>query len=80
MKAPQKRTREEEDDDFTVKKIPKIGGGKQQTESMAKEERVLEAKVEMQDEIIAQQKEATKLLHENGMLEEKLQMQDKVIA
>ncbi|KAJ9547209.1 hypothetical protein OSB04_019752 [Centaurea solstitialis] len=75
-----KRSRQEADKGTMANTLDKE---KQQTKTMDKEKRMLEAKICMQDKLIVEKKaklEATKLQNEMRMMEAKILSQDKVVA
>ncbi|KAJ9547210.1 hypothetical protein OSB04_019753 [Centaurea solstitialis] len=78
--VPHKRSRLDADNGTMASTLDKE---KQQTKTVDEEKRTLEAKVFMQDQLIADKKamlEAMKVQHEKRMLKAKLHEQDKIIA
>ena len=80
IKLQQKRSRDEVDKGIMASTLDKE---KQQTKTVDEENRMLEAKIVMQDELIAEKKaklEAMRVQNEKKMLEAKTLVQEEIIA
>jgi len=79
IKLQQKRSRDEVDKGIMASTLDKE---KQQTKTVDEENRMLETKIVIQDELIAKKAklEAMKVQHEKRMLEAKILSQDKIIS